>query len=124
MAKSRELISAIDELEALLGQSAAIPDASSVEGRKQALVLRRKIAGQNAIIASLGDPAFTENDKKQTFRTEISRLRSAVNSHLSCWPIATMDLSNPEYQESLARLRQAYRDFISRLRQELHGRSD
>lgn len=31
MAESRELISAIDELEALLGQSAAIPDASSVE---------------------------------------------------------------------------------------------
>lgn len=123
MVDAREFVNAIDELEALLGQSAAISDDSSVEVRKEALLLRRKIASQNALISTLGDLVFTERDPNQKFRTELGRLRSAIASHLSSWPIATMNATKPQYQESLTRLRRAYRDFITWLRQELHSRS-
>lgn len=123
MVSERDLIIAIDELETLLSQSAALPSETSVEDRKEALALRRQIASQNMTIAKLGDAMFVETASNQRFRTEVGRLRSSVNSHLSCWPIATMDMDDVKYQESLARLRQAYRDFISWLRQELRSQS-
>lgn len=111
-----ELRSAIDQLESLLRLSSSIGDEAFVDDRKSALQVRRRITDQNNKIMSLAENAFSDVMQQQAFRQHASALRAEVSSHLSAWPISSIDVTDSKYLASLERLRQAYREFISSTR--------
>lgn len=119
MDHKKDFDAAIDELEALLQRSASIPDSACPSERKEALELRRNIAEQNSKVATLGEIVFSTRNTEQAFRRELTDLRVAIASHLSEWPISTIDMTDARYLASLLRLRQAYRRFIDWIRREL-----
>lgn len=107
MSAESELLTAVDQLEELLRLSSSIGDNTFLEDRKAALQIRREITEQNARIMSLAGTASSSEAWRSGFLKQASSLRTEVSSHLSEWPISSVEVSDPRYLASLGRLRLA-----------------
>lgn len=112
MSARRDLLQALDELEALQKKSRALPP----DRKHDILDMRRQIAEQNNRIAPLGEAAYEQTAQRDAFRREHSRLRAAIAHHMASWPVVSIDIENPAYLASLAHIRDAYQSFYSWVR--------
>jgi hypothetical protein len=107
-----ELRRLVDDFEDALRQSAELTEGLE-DHRKHGLELRRQISAKLAMIGSLGEQAFDPGDRQQAFRSEFSKMRSAMAYHQASWPIVSIRPEDPDYLASVRSLREANRTFIS-----------
>lgn len=114
--EKRELLDALGELETTFRQSASLASNDLKESRKEAVQLRRVMADKLNTISSLGVSALESSGLGDAFRSEFSKMRSAIAHHHASWPIVSIDLQDPEYLASIKRMRESYTAFISWVR--------
>lgn len=121
MTARAELSSAVSELEALFRRSAELATEDRDANRREAVALRRAIAERNGAILALGEQAFEDSERRTAFRSEFSRMRSALALHRASWPIVSIVLTDPAYVTSVQTSREAHRRFVDWVRAALPG---
>jgi hypothetical protein len=107
-----DLSQAIGEYEALLLQFKELdPDIS--DHRREAIQLRRQFTDILAAILASGEAAFAGTELGGQFRSEFSKMRSAVAYHQASWPIVAVDHDDAAYCASEATTRDACHNFIA-----------
>ncbi|HSX55089.1 MAG TPA: hypothetical protein VLG14_07315 [Sphingomonas sp.] len=124
MADRRELAGALDRLEAIHAEIAAIT-ARTDEGRKRELVeKRRALAMQLGTVAALADGAIMATRDAElvlAYRARLSNLRSKMAMHQADWPAVRLGEGGEAFRASARRMREANRDFIAWMRAALDG---
>lgn len=124
MADRRELADALDRLEAIHAEIAAIT-ARTDEGRKRELVeKRRALAMQLGTVAALADGAIMATRDAElvlAYRARLSNLRSKMAMHQADWPAVRLGEGGEAFRASARRMREANRDFIVWMRAALDG---
>ncbi|WP_010161938.1 hypothetical protein [Sphingomonas sp. PAMC 26617] len=115
------LLEAVNLLETLHNNAARLGNDWLVKNRRQAVDLRRKITALHAEISRAGDETFRDTPQYSEFRSQFSKLRSAIALHQASWPIVAIDTENPEYLSSVQSTREASRQFITWVRQNFAG---
>ena len=115
MSDRDDLRRTVDELEDLLRQSANLSDDLD-DHRRRGIELRREIGQKVAAIGSLVEKAFDAASEQGSFRSEFSKMRSAMAYHQASWPIVSIKPDDAGYIASVAALREANRHFISWVR--------
>lgn len=106
MTERARLLQAVNELEATFRQSFGLGDHDFKDNRKEAIQLRRVISDQMATISAIANLAFDGSAMHTTFRSEFAIMRSTMAFHHASWPVVAIDLENPDYLLSAAKLRE------------------
>jgi len=124
MIDKRAIAQALDGLEALHAEIAAIT-ARTDENRKRELVeKRRALSTQLGTVAALADGAImATGDAELTlaYRSRLSNLRSKMAMHQADWPAVRLGEGGEAFRASARRMREANRDFIAWMRAALDG---
>ena len=113
MTGRQKLLDAVNALEAAFAQGAKLGDNNFSEHRKEVIQLRRLIAAQTSSIGPLCEEAFEQAEEQQAFRSEFSKMRSAMALHQASWPVVSIDFENPDYLSSLRSMQEAHRKFVA-----------
>jgi hypothetical protein len=69
------------------------------------------LADIHASGSAIADPVFNN-----AFRSQFSKMRSAMALHHASWPVVAIDLDDPAYQASIQTQREACRIFFAWVR--------
>ena len=121
MRDTKAILSAVNALEQVQADLAAISARTDERRRHDLIDLRRQLSLHIAEVGRITEPWFGEADAElaQTYRTKFSRMRSAAAMHQANWPAVRLDQADAEYQRSVLAVRDANRDFVAWVRQTL-----
>lgn len=114
-----DLVQAVGEYEALLHQFKAL-DPNISDHRREAIQMRRELTNTIGAIAASGGAFFAGTDLDGNFRTEFSKMRSAVAHHQASWPIVAINHDDAGYVASETATRAACHNFIVWVRKVLN----
>lgn len=113
MTPNEKLVAAIASLEATQSKSVRLAHEDFASTRAEQVRIRVEILKLISMIGSLGNEGFTAGAQREQFRSRYEQWRAVVMAHHGAWPIVTIDLQNPAFVISLAKLRLATADFIN-----------
>lgn len=116
MTERARLVQAVNELETTIRASFQLGDVDFKDNRKEAIRLRRVISEKMAELSSIADQILAGTELHDRFRSEFAQMRSTMAFHHASWPIVAIELENPEYLQSAAKLRETNDRFIRWLR--------
>jgi hypothetical protein len=113
LSSKRNLLDAVEALEASFRRSASLGGENFDAKRKEAVQMRREIADQLAVVSSMGNLAFDGTALQDPFRSEFAKMRSALALHQASWPVVAIQLENPDYLSSVTMLRESTARFMA-----------
>ena len=129
MSAYREIARELLELDSVQKQLAGIATRRDDDRRQDLIALRRRYAGQMNEVARFGDPIFAaapDRGLEQTYRSLLSKLRSAAAAHQANWPAVRLDEPAELFRRSAVAVGEAHRRFVDWMRETLsrleHGR--
>jgi len=113
LSSKRNLLDAVEALEASFSRSASLGGENFDAKRKEVVQVRREISDQLGIVSSMGNVAFDGTPLQDLFRSEFSKMRSALALHQASWPVVAIELENPDYLSSVTALRESTVRFMA-----------
>ena len=120
MADLSVLTQEIDALEKVQAELAEIAKRDDEARRNDLVRLRRKLAGQIGKVASVADPIFAaigDAALSESYRSKLSRMRSAAATHQANWPAVMLGERPNDYRASAQIVRNANKEFIAWMRE-------
>lgn len=119
MRETSAISGAINQLEKVQAELAAISTRTDEQRLYDLIDLRRQLAAHIAELGRAAEPWMVALDKPevmQTYREKFSRMRSAAAMHQANWPAVRLAEADDEYRRSVKTVRESNRDFVSWLR--------
>lgn len=113
---------AVDALERVLADLAAIASREDDRRRHDLVALRRVFATRIAEVGRRAEPVFgtsSDRDMVQAYRDRFSRMRSAAAMHQANWPAVKLTERPEEYRASARGVSEVNREFIAWMREAL-----
>jgi len=116
------VLRAVDALEQVQAQMAAIGTRSDDQRRHDLIQLRRELAARIADIGSVAHPLFERLGDEALlldFRNRFSQMRSTTALHQADWPAVSLGERPSEYLTSALRVQDMNRAFVAWIRDAL-----
>jgi hypothetical protein len=120
MSERQQLLHALDVLEALYADVAAITARSDVERKRELVAKRRELSEHLGKLAKLAEGAFAARGDAELmldYRSRLSKVRARMAMHQADWPAVLLGERPDAFRASARQMREANREFIQWMRE-------